>query len=82
MSCSCAVVTTRTGLGSQLIDNEEALLVDFLDTAGMNNAITKLIDNKDLHFKIAHGGYLKAKDFNWDRQIDRLERLYRSWLQN
>jgi len=82
MSCSCAVVTTRTGVGAQLIDNQDALLVDFEDSKGMTNALNKLITDDDFRISIAFKGYLRAKEFQWKKQLTSLDDIYNRWLKD
>jgi len=80
MSCGCAVVTTKTGLGSILVDGEEALICRFDDTEQMVQALSTLILNEALRQRIAIRGYNKVKQFVWQKQIEKLERAYVNWL--
>ncbi|MFT3932629.1 MAG: glycosyltransferase family 4 protein [Chitinophagaceae bacterium] len=80
MSCSCAVVTTRTGVGSELINNEHALICDFDDKEGMKNALNSLINNEELRESIAYKGYQKAKSFKWGQQVAMLNTVYSNWV--
>jgi len=82
MSCSSAVVTTRTGVASQLTNERDALLVDFDDTIGMVNSINKLIADENFRVDIAYNGYLRAKEFEWEKQIKLLEEIYTNWVNN
>jgi glycosyltransferase involved in cell wall biosynthesis len=80
MSCSCAVVTTRTGVGSELSNSNNALLCDFNDEPAMKKAISALINDELLRKKIAYNGYMKAKSYQWNSQVNTLERVYTNWL--
>lgn len=82
MSCSCAVVTTKTGVGCQLVNKKNALLVNFDDKEAMVSAINLLINNEHLRLELAYSGYQKAKEFQWGNQIELLERHYLNWQQN
>ena len=82
MSCSCAVVTTKTGVGSELVDNKEALLVNFDDIPGMVDAIDKLINNENFRLETACNGHLKAKEFQWSKQLMLLNQIYIDWFGN
>jgi glycosyltransferase involved in cell wall biosynthesis len=80
MCCSCAVVTTPTGIGCNLINNKQALICDFNDISAMQAAIQTLIDDELFRQEIALGGYSKAKSFNWQTQIEKLHTTYKKWL--
>lgn len=79
MACGCAIVTTPTGFGADLKDNQEALLCKFQDVQGMIKAIQKLLKDDTLRECIAHAGYERAQTLEWGRQIEKLENLYKSW---
>ncbi len=80
MSCGCAVVTTKTGLGSNLEHGKEALVCDFDNIEQMEDAISKLINNEELRLEIALNGYNKVKQFVWQNQIMKLEQAYSNWV--
>tara|TARA_B100001248_G_scaffold262537_1_gene259236 strand:+ start:207 stop:1325 length:1119 start_codon:yes stop_codon:yes gene_type:complete len=80
MACGCAVVSTRTGFGADLKDGEDALTCDFQDVEGMSQAIKKLLDNEALREKIARAGYDKVQKLTWSAQVDKLEQLYKNWM--
>jgi len=80
MSCGCAVVTTKTGLGSNLETDKEALICEFDNVEQMEEAIAKLILNEELRSKIALSGYNKVRGFIWQNQIQKLEKTYSNWL--
>ena len=80
MSCSCAVITTRTGVGSELSNGNNAMLCDFNDETAMKNALHVLINDEFLRKKIAYNGYLKAKSFRWSKQVELLSKVYSNWL--
>ena len=80
MGCSCAVVTTRTGVGSELTDGTHAMLCDFDDTQAMKESIGSLIRDPWLREAIAYNGYLKSKSFNWEKQVELLNLTYCHWV--
>ena len=82
MACGCAVVTTRTGLGSDLIHNEEAILCDFDDTVGMKNALASLIQDENRRLSLAQRGYEKVRTLQWPLQVQKLEIAYAHWLRD
>jgi glycosyltransferase involved in cell wall biosynthesis len=79
MSCGIAVVTTPTGIGANLQDGVNAIICDFDDTSAMTEAIHQLINDEVLRSTIAHNGYLFAKQFVWENQVNLLEQQYQQW---
>lgn len=79
MSCSCAVVTTPTGVGNELVNNEEAIVCNFDDVTAMINSIEYFIANETERKRIAFKGWQKAKEYRWDKQVKQLETTYENW---
>ena len=69
MACGTpAVVTSRGGLKAFLVNGEDALIVDPLDTQALAEAILRLLKNKRLHETISRKGHEKAHAiFTWER---------------
>ena len=69
MACGTpAVITDRGGLRDFLVDGQDALIVDPLDTQALAGAILKLLKDKRLHEEISRKGYEKALSmFTWER---------------
>ena len=67
MACGTpAVVTDRGGLRAFLVDGQDALIVDPLNSQALARAILKLLKDKRLHKKISEKGYRKAHStFTW-----------------
>jgi glycosyltransferase involved in cell wall biosynthesis len=79
MACSCAVVTTRTGLGAALRNKQEALLCDFNDADAMEQSILDLLQDEDQRLRIARGGWERVRGLVWEPNIRKLESLYKKW---
>lgn len=80
MACSCAVITTRTGFGTDLRQEQEALLFDFQDTKGMENAVYRLLQDDELRLKIAYTARQRVRSLNWQSNIHKLEAIYSDWV--
>jgi glycosyltransferase involved in cell wall biosynthesis len=80
MACSCAAVTTRTGFGAELRDGREALLCDFSDVEGMEQALWRLLRDEELRAKIARSGWERIQTLRWDANVKRLEGIYSQWV--
>ena len=80
LSCSTAVVTTKTGLGSELKNEENALICEFDDVEGMKNALLKLASNEVLRNRICKNGYEFVKRYHWETQVNLLNNYYSKWV--
>ena len=69
MACGTpAVVTARGGLKGFLVDGQDSLIVDPLDTQALAAAILRLLQDKHLYEEISRKGYEKAySTFTWER---------------
>jgi len=69
MACGApTVVTSHGGLKAFLVDGQDALVVDPLDTQALAEAILKLLKDKRLHEEISRRGREKALSmFTWER---------------
>ena len=69
MACGTgAVVTSLGGLKDFLVDGEDALLVNPLDSTALSATIIRLLKDKPLREKISQKGYEKAhKTFTWKK---------------
>ena len=81
MACGTpAVVTERGGLRDFLVDGQDALVVDPLDTQALAAAILKLLKDKRLHEEIARKGYEKAYSmFTWERIAESTLEVVSQW---
>ena len=80
MACGCAVVTTPTGFGAELVDGEEALICPFGDVGAMQGAIGRLLDDDALRMRIAAAGQRRARTLRWETSVARLEETYLRWV--
>ncbi len=79
MACGCAAVTTPTGFGAELRHNDNALVCDFNDLAGMEAAILQLLRNEDLRARIARAGWERVRALDWETNVRQLESVYLRW---
>lgn len=76
MACGCAVVVGKvTGYDQYIINEKNALVVEQGDVEGAKNAVQKLIENKELRDGLIENGYKTAREWNWDKSIDLLEKI-------
>ena len=80
MACGCAVVTTPTGFGADLENEEEGIVCDFNDVNRMEAAINQLLDIEDFRIKIARAGWHKVRKLTWETNVKKLETIYNEWI--
>ena len=73
MACGAAVVTTPVGAEDFAKNNKNCLLVDPQNPKKIEESIEKLLDDQNLRDKLIDGGLRTAKDFYWDKIIDKWE---------
>ncbi len=73
MACGCAVITTKIGAEDFAEPGENCLLVEPKNPVQIEEAINKLLDDNNLRENLAGRGINKAKEFYWDKIIDKWE---------
>ncbi len=81
MACGTpAVVTDRGGLKDFLVDGQDALIVDPLDTQALAAAILRLLKDKHLREEISRKGYEKAHSmFTWEHIAENTLEIISQW---
>jgi glycosyltransferase involved in cell wall biosynthesis len=71
-------VFTKSGIACDFVDNERnALVVDFKDSRGIEDAITLLLQNKPLRERIVNNGRKSVKEqFQLEKMMSQLIQLY------
>jgi glycosyltransferase involved in cell wall biosynthesis len=81
MSCGCPVIGANTG-GNPEVVQDAAILLDPMDTSGLETAIRRVIADRALRDDLASRGLRRAADFGWDKSAARtlalLHELYES----
>jgi glycosyltransferase involved in cell wall biosynthesis len=80
MASSCAPVTTPTGFGAELRNGREAIICDFDDETAMEQAIVSLLEDDELHSRIARAAWERVRSLDWDQQVKKLEAVYTRWV--
>ena len=80
MGCGCAVVTTATGLGAELMPGTDAMICGAEDLAGFEQTIVQLLDDEAGRVALARAGWERVQTLQWDAQAAKLARIYRRWL--
>ena len=80
MACSCAVITTPTGFGSDLNHEQEAIICNFNDTEAMEYGVKRLLQEHDFRLKIAYQGWQRVRSLCWESNIRKLSEIYGEWV--
>lgn len=75
MACGTPVITTRA-VGNEMfcIDGVNCLVVE--NSVELKEAIIRILTNKNLAKRLSNNGIETAKNYQWNKVIDRLEDLY------
>lgn len=75
MACGTPVITTRS-IGNEVfcIDGVNCLIVE--NSIELKEAIIKILTDKNLAKRLSANGIKTASNYQWDRVIDRLEKVY------
>lgn len=77
MACKCAVVGTDTGALNEIgVHGENALISDTNDIEMLSKNIINLVEDSNLRKKISENGYLTAYNLDWEKSIDKIEKLF------
>jgi glycosyltransferase involved in cell wall biosynthesis len=75
MATGCAVVSTRNGgVESYAVDGRNALLRDVDDTAGLADAVVRLLDDVDLRGRLVEAALETVEDLTWEASVLGFER--------
>lgn len=72
MACGCVAVASRYGTEDYLIDRHSGMVINPFDIDGTVQKIKDLINDPELMYELAANGVEAARQFSWERQIDRL----------
>jgi glycosyltransferase involved in cell wall biosynthesis len=73
MACGCALITTRVGLGYELVSGEHALIMEEKTEEALYESLQLLIYDSELRERLSRGGHGFAQKFTWERAICELE---------
>ena len=70
MSCGCPVIGANTGGNPEVVQNA-AMLLEPMDTSGLEGAIRRVIADPALRDDLARRGLRRAADFGWEKSAAR-----------
>jgi len=81
MACGTPVITTRA-VGNEVfcIDNVNCLIIE--NSIELKEAIIRILTDKNLAKRLSDNGIETANNYQWDKVIDKLEKLYASNYNN
>ncbi len=75
------VASNIDGFREVVRDGEHGILVPPLDTAGLADALCRVLTNDALAASLRLKGFERARDFSWDSVVDRVVEYYESVLE-
>jgi glycosyltransferase involved in cell wall biosynthesis len=83
MATGCAVVSTRNGgVESYAIDGRNALLRDVDDSAGLGDAVVRLLDDVELRCRLVEAALETVEEFTWEASVRRFEQALAEILES
>ena len=76
MACGAPVVSSNTSSLPE-VAGDAALLVDPMDLDAMADAMTRVVQDRDLSADLRRRGAIRAKEFSWERSARDLLKVYR-----
>ena len=78
MAAGLPIVATRVGGNAEMVeDTVSGLLVEPEDPDALAEAVLRLMDDPRQTDLMARAARVRAKEYDWDRMVDRYEALYR-----
>ena len=80
MACGVPVVTTDSGgIREYAIPGKTAIVVPPKNPEALAKGVLRVLRNKKLRSRLIKNGLKKAKEFDWDDEIDKLEEIFGTW---
>jgi len=78
MACGCPVITTPTGTEDYVEAGGNALVVDYGDSRGLEEAVARVIEDKSLSERLGKKGQETAKRFTFTHQVPVYEQMLKT----
>jgi glycosyltransferase involved in cell wall biosynthesis len=78
MYCGCATITGKTGYAAELMNNEEAIVLQELTSVNIIDALDLLINDSELRDKISKLGHSKSSILTWENYNSELKIIIKS----
>lgn len=78
MACGTPVVTTRYGTEDYAFHEKNSLVVLPRNPQEMAKAILRLLSDKNLAEKLRKNGLKTAKEFTWEKTINKVEKIFKN----
>lgn len=76
MKCGAPVIASDRGSVPEVV-GDAGLIVDAEDDVALADAITRLLQDRQLHHELQHRGFARAEEFSWPKPADRTLAAYR-----
>ncbi len=76
MACGAKVVTTPYGVEDYAVNDYNSIIVKPQDLKSLANGLIKALTDKELGTELKQNGPRTAKQFTWERSVDKIEKIY------
>lgn len=80
MACGVPIITTDKGDFIEGIDNEVGFVVKY-NEEDLENAMFRILTDVELREKLKGNAQKKIKEYDWDRIVDRIEKVYKEVME-
>ncbi len=80
MACGSPIITTRMGTEDYCFHENNSLVIPSKNPSALAEAILRLLEDEDLNKKFIHEGLETAKQFTWEKTVDKVENLFEEVL--
>ncbi len=77
MACGAPVISSNSSSLPEVVGNA-GLLVDPTDTAGLSQAIRRVLSDPELRQDLQGRALIQARKFSWQKAVDELEQVYQA----
>jgi glycosyltransferase involved in cell wall biosynthesis len=81
MACSAAVISSRTGFGSEITDGHQGLVLESRAAHSLATACKRLLADEPLRQRLAASGHQLIQSMTWESSIVQLEQTYLRWIE-
>jgi glycosyltransferase involved in cell wall biosynthesis len=80
MACKIPVLCTKSGTQDFAVHDETAFTIPYAHPFLLRLGIKRMIEDKELRFRLARSGYEKILEFTWSSVADTLEGIFQKEL--
>ncbi|MCX7984584.1 MAG: glycosyltransferase family 4 protein [Bacteroidetes bacterium] len=79
-SCGCPVIVSNEGALPEIAGNA-CIIFDARNSESLVEAVKQVLDNEDIRISLREAGFLRERDFSWDRTARETKQVYKNIMQ-